>query len=43
MKHKKTIKQKLAEIGYKKPNLEKKMGTIEKSFSEVKKILSDKN
>lgn len=43
MKHKKTVKQKLAEIGYKKPNLKKKMGIIEKSFSEVKKMLGDKN
>lgn len=43
MKHKKNIKQKLAEIGYKNPNLEKKIGIIEKSFSEVKKILSEKS
>ncbi len=43
MKRKKTMKQKLAEIGYKKPNLEKKIGTIEKSFNEVKKMLSEKN
>ncbi len=42
MKHKKTIKQKAAEIGYKKPNLEKKFSTIEKSFNEVKKILIEK-
>lgn len=43
MKRKKTISQKLAEIGYKKPNLDKKMGTIEKSFNEIKKMLNDKN
>lgn len=43
MRHKKTIKQRVAEIGYKKPNLEKKLSTIEKSFNEVKKILIEKN
>ena len=42
MKRKKTIKQKLAEVGYRKPNLEKMMSTIQKSFDEVKKILNDK-
>lgn len=42
MKHKKTIKQKIAEVGYGKPNLEKKMSTIQKSFDEVKKILNEK-
>lgn len=43
MKHKKKIKQKLAEIGYRKPNLERKVETIEKSFNEVKKILNEKS
>ncbi len=43
MKRKKSIKQKLAEVGYTKPNLEKKISTLEKSFTEVKKIISDKN
>lgn len=43
MKHKKSVKQRMAEIGYKKPNLEKKLSTIEKSFNEVKKILTEKN
>lgn len=42
MKHKKSMKQKLAEVGYTKPNLEKKLSTIQKSFDEVKKILSEK-
>lgn len=43
MKHKKSIKQKLAEVGYRKPNLEKKISSIEKSFNEVKKILNEKS
>lgn len=43
MKHKRSIKQKIAEIGYRKPNIEKKISTIEKSFNEVKKILNEKN
>lgn len=43
MKRKKSIKQKIAEVGYAKPNLEKKISTLEKSFNEVKKIINDKN
>lgn len=43
MKRKKSMKQKFAEIGYAKPNLEKKINTLEKSFNEVKKIIIDKN
>lgn len=43
MKHKKTLKHKLAEFGYQKPKLDKKISTIEKSFNEVKKILNDKS
>lgn len=42
MRHKKTIKQKVVEMGYKKQNLERKLNTIEKSFNEVKKILNEK-
>lgn len=41
MKRKKTIKQKVAEFSYKKPALEKKMKTIEKSVKEVNKILNE--
>ncbi len=43
MKHKKSIKQKFAEVGYRKPNMEKKFNTIQKSFDDVKKILNEKN
>lgn len=41
MKRKKTIKQKLAELSYKRPGLERKMKTIEKSFQDVKKMLNE--
>lgn len=42
MKYKKSIKQKIAEISYKKPSLGKKMSTIEKSFKEVNDIINGK-
>jgi hypothetical protein len=41
MKRKKTLKQKLAEISYKSPGLERKMKVIEKSFQDVKKMLNE--
>ena len=41
MKYKKSMKQKLAEISYKKPNLVKKINTIQKSMKEVNKILNE--
>ncbi len=42
MKRKRSMKQRLAEISYKNPGLEKRINTIEKSFQEVKKLLNDK-
>ena len=41
MKRKKSMKQKMAEFSYKKPVLEKKIKTIEKSVKEVNKILNE--
>ena len=41
MKRKKTMKQKLAEVSYNNPKLERKINTIEKSFHEVRKILNE--
>ena len=41
MKRKKTMKQKLAEVSYKRPKLEKKLNLIEKSFQEVNKMLNE--
>ena len=41
MKRKNTIKQKLAEVSYKSPGLERKMKLIEKSFQDVKKMLNE--
>jgi hypothetical protein len=42
MKHKKDMRQKLAEMIYKNPSLGKKVSTLEKSMKEVSKILNDK-
>lgn len=41
MKRRKSLKQKLAEISYKRPALEKKMNTIEKSIKEVNNMLNE--
>lgn len=41
MKHKKNMKQKIAEAAYKKPVLAKKMAVLEKSLKEVSKIINE--
>ncbi|EOS26775.1 hypothetical protein C806_00365 [Lachnospiraceae bacterium 3-1] len=41
MKHKKSIKQKIAETAYKNPTLAKKITVLEKSLKEVNKILNE--
>ncbi len=41
MKRKKSLKQKLAEIAYRRPALEKKMVTLENSLREVIKLLNE--
>lgn len=41
MKHKKSMKQKIAEAAYKKPVLAKKITVLEKSLKEVNKILNE--
>ncbi len=41
MKHKKDIRQKMAEAIYKKPALGKKVSNLEKSLKEVKKLLNE--
>ena len=41
MKHRKSMKHKLAEISYNKPKLKKKLDILEKSMKEVNKILND--
>lgn len=41
LKRKKNMKQKIAEMAYKKPELAKKITVMEKSMKEVSKILND--
>ncbi len=41
LKRKKSMKQKIAEMAYKKPELAKKITVMEKSMKEVSKILND--
>lgn len=42
MKRKKSIKQKMTEMAYEKPSLERKLTTIQKSMKEVNDILNGK-
>lgn len=41
MKHKKDVRQKMAEIIYKKPALGRKVNNLRKSLKEVTKILNE--